>query len=195
MEKKLSDDLVQITTSFEKQRPVKLMFQDEARFGRISDKCYCWAKFPLRPMVQAMITHQYTYAYAAVCPQDGAFDALVLPQVNGDCMQIFLTEVAKRHPNENIIMVLDGAGWHKAKFKLPDNLKLHFLPPYSPELNPQEIVWHELREKWFHNKVFDSLDALEDQLVAALKELEQQPETLKSIAGWDWIINCLSNAN
>jgi transposase len=195
MEKKLPVDLAQITTSFEQQRPVKLMFQDEARFGRISDKCYCWAKFPLRPMVQAMITHQYTYAYAAVCPQDGAFDALVLPQVNGACMQIFLTEVAKRHPNENIIMVLDGAGWHKTKFKLPANLKLHFLPPYSPELNPQEIVWHELREKWFHNKVFDSLDALEDQLVAALKELEQQPDTLKSIAGWDWIINTISNAN
>jgi transposase len=195
MEKKLPSDLAQITASFEHQRPIKLMFQDEARFGLISDKCDCWAKFPLRPMVQAMITHQYTYAYAAVCPQDGTFDALVLPQVNGACMQIFLTEVAARHPNENVIMVLDGAGWHKSKFKRPANLKLHFLPPYSPELNPQEIIWHELREKWFHNKVFASLDALEEQLVDALGQFEQQPETMKSIAGWDWIINCVSNAN
>jgi hypothetical protein len=140
-----------------------------------------------------MITHQYTYAYAAVCPQDGGFDALVLPQVNGVCMQMFLTEVAARHPNDNIIMVLDGAGWHRTKFALPENLKLHFLPPYSPELNPQELVWHELREKWFHNKVFDSLDALEDQLVSALKEFEEQPERMKSIAGWPWIINSVSN--
>jgi transposase len=195
MEKKLSTDLAQIAASFDQSRPIKLMFQDEARFGRISDTCYCWEKFPRRPMVQAMLTHQYTYAYGAVCPQDGSFDSLVLPQVNGSCMQIFIDEVAKRHPQENIIMILDGAGWHKTKFKLPSNLKLHFLPPYSPELNPQEIVWHEIREKWFHNKVFDSLDALEEQLVGALKDFEGQPERMKSIAGWAWIINAISNAN
>jgi transposase len=64
-------------------------------------------------------------------------------------------------------------------------LKLHFLPPYSPELNPQEHVWDELREKWFHNIVFDSLDALEDQLVAGLKALEINPTVVKSIVGWD----------
>ena len=44
---------------------------------------------------------------------DGRFDSLVLPHVNGLCMQLFLTEVAQRYPQENIIMVLDGAGWHK----------------------------------------------------------------------------------
>ena len=92
-------------------------------------------------------------------------------------------------------MVVDGAGWHKTEFKLPDNLKLHFLPPYSPELNPQEHIWDELREKWFHNIVFDSLDALEDQLVLALKTLEYDPGVVKSIAGWDWIINSVSIAN
>ncbi|MDR2188763.1 MAG: transposase, partial [Azonexus sp.] len=58
---------------------------------------------------------------------------MVLPHVNSVCMQIFLDEVAHRHANENIIMVLDGAGWHRSqRFKLPDNLRLHFLPPYSP---------------------------------------------------------------
>ena len=110
-------------------------------------------------------------------------------------MQLFINEVASRYPQENIVMVVDGAGWHKADFKLPDNLKLHFLPPYSPELNPQEHIWDELREKWFHNIVFDSLDALEDQLMTGLKALETSPNMVKSIAGWDWIINCVSNGN
>ena len=77
------------------------MFQDEARFGRISDTCYCWAKKPIRPMVQAMLTYQYTYAYGVVSPIDGRFDSLVLPHVNGHCMQLFLDEIASRYPQDN----------------------------------------------------------------------------------------------
>ena len=195
MEKKLSTELGQIASRFAQARPLKVMFQDEARFGRISDSVYCWAKRPQRPMVQATLTHQYVYAYAAVCPTDGGMDSLVLPHVNGACMQLFLNEVAKRHAGHNIIMVVDGAGWHKTQFALPSNLRLHFLPPYSPELNPQEHIWHELREKWFHNRVFDSLDALEDHLVAALQALEADAQRVQSITAWDWIINSVSNAN
>lgn len=182
--------------SFPIKQPLRLMFQDEARFGRISDCCYCWCKKPLRPVVKAMLSHQYVYAYAAVSPQDGTLDCLVLPEVNGQWMQAFLTEVASRHPHENIVMVLDGAGWHKSKsFEMPANLKLLFLPPYSPELNPQEHIWDELREKYFHNKTFESLDLLEDHLVAALKEMEAQHETVKSIVAWKWIIDAVSNGN
>lgn len=177
-------------------RPLRLMFQDEARFGRIPDTRYCWCRRPVRPLVHAMVTQQYTYAYGAVSPQDGAFDSLLLPHVNADCMQIFLDEVASRYPNNNIVMVLDGAGWHKCKnFLLPENLRLLFLPPYSPELNPQEHLWDELREKHFHNRVFDSLDALEDHLVAALRSLENNPDRIKSITAWNWIINAVSIEN
>ena len=152
---------------------------------RISDTCYCWAKKPIRPMVQAMLTHQYTYAYGAVSPLDGRFDSLVLPHVNGHCMQLFIAEIAGRYPQENIVMVVDGAGWHKTDFKWPDNLKLYFLPPYSPELNQPEHIWYELHEKRFPNLVFDSLDALENQLVRGLKTLEKDPAVVKSITGWD----------
>ena len=143
-----------------------------------------------------MVTQQYTYAYGAVSPQDGAFDSLVLPRVNSDCMQIFLDEIVSRHPNDNVAMVLDGAGWHKGKnFRLPDNLRLLSLPPYSPELNPQGHLWDELREKHFHNRVFDSIGALEDHLAAALCDLENSPGRVKSITRWDWIINAVSIAN
>ncbi len=142
--KKLQGELEQIVISWGNDRPLRLMFQDEARFGRISGTRYCWCRRPDRPLVRAMPTQQYTYAYGAVSPQDGCFDSLVLPQVNSDCMQLFIDEVASRHPNDNVVMVLDGAGWHKSKdFKLPDHLRLLFLPPYSPELNPQEHLWNE----------------------------------------------------
>jgi transposase len=150
----------------------------------------------MRPMVKAMLTHHYTYAYGGASPLNGKFDSPVLPHVNTQCMRLLLSEIGRRFPNENIIMELDGAGWHQWKnFALPHNLRLHFLPPYSPELNPQEHIWEELRKKYFHNQAFDCLDALEDQLIEGLRRLELQPQIVKSIAAWIWIINSVSIAN
>jgi transposase len=65
------------------------------------------------------------------------------------------------------------------------------LPPYAPELNPIEHVWDELREKFFHNRVFKSIDALEDHLIEALKTLEGDATTVGSIVSWSWIISAL----
>ena len=83
-------------------------------------------------------------------------------------------------------MVVDGAGWQKSKsFALPENLRLHFLPPYSPELNSQEHICDELRENHFHNHAFDSMDTLEMQLLKGLSQLEISPQAVKSFAGWE----------
>lgn len=168
------------------------MFQDEARFGRICEVRCCWCPKPLRPLVQAMVSQEYTYAYAAVCPADGRMDSLILPSVNSACMQVFIEELAARYPGERIVMILDGAGWHRsAELKLPVNLRLVWLPPYSPELNPVEHIWDDLREKYFYNRVFASLDALEDHLLAALQTYEQDHSRVHSITAWNWIINAL----
>lgn len=170
------------------------MFQDEARFGRISDTRRCWCPKPVRPLVSAMVTQEYTYAYAAASVADGKLDTLILPHVNGDCMELFLDEVASRYPDERIVMVLDGAGWHQSgSLRLPANLRLLKLPPYSPELNPVEHLWDELREKYFHNLVFDSLDALERHLESALRTMENSADRVRSIVAWPWIIEALSN--
>jgi len=121
-------------------------------------------------------------------------DSLILPYVNGDCMQVFLDEISTRYRNDRIIMVLDGAGWHRNEsLVIPDNIRLESLPPYSPELNPVEHLWDDLREKHFHNLVFDSLDALEDHLEAALRKMENEPDRIHSIVAWPWIINALMN--
>ncbi len=87
-------------------------------------------------------------------------------------------------------MVLDGAGWHRAKdLQIPHNMRLIPLPPYSPQLNPVEHLWEDIREKRFPNLVFDSLQAVEDRLVEALATLENDPERVSRIAGFDWIIS------
>jgi transposase len=72
----------------------------------------------------------------------GEFDSLILPHVNTECMQFFLNEVSVHHPQEHIVMVIDGAGWHRSDaLKAPANIYLLKLPPYAPELNPIEHVW------------------------------------------------------
>jgi transposase len=87
---------------------------------------------------------------------------------------------------------VNGSGressWRK---RWPDNLRTLFLPPYRPELNPQEPLWDELREKHFHNTAFNSLSALEDTLISGLFSLENNPHLVHSVSAWDWIINAL----
>jgi hypothetical protein len=138
------------------------------------------------------VSQEYTYAYATVSVPEGAMDSLILPHVNGACMQIFLDEVASRYPEDRLVMVMNGAGWHRNQdLVVPENMRLLPLPPYSPELNPVEHLWDELREKWFHNRVFDSLEALEDHLETGLRSMEGSPEIVHSIVSWPWITDSL----
>jgi hypothetical protein len=165
------------------------MFQDEARFGRINAPHKCWVKGE-RPVVYSQIVREYTYAYSSVCPFDGTLDSLILPWAYSVAMNVFLVEISKRHSDKYILMFLDQASWHTAgKLKIPPNIRLVSIPAYSPELNPTEHVWDELREKYFNNLTFDSLGAVEDRLEIGLRELENDKKTMQSIAGFNWIIS------
>ena len=101
---------------------------------------------------------------------------------------MFLREISWRYPCEHILMFMDQASWHKAKgLKIPPNIELAFLPPYSPELNPQEQVWDELREKFFGNKPFKSIKAVMDKAVEGLRSLEAMPLTLARLTQRAWM--------
>ena len=168
------------------------MFQDEARFGRISDGAKCWALLGTRPLVGAQIVRQYTYAYAALSPADGVMDSFILPDMYTDTLSIFLAKVAERHEKEFIVMVLDGAPCHRSgTLVVPENLRLVEQPSYSPELNPVEHLWEEMREKWFANKTFDSMSAVIKRLVTSLRSLEQSPKQIQSLSGFHWILDSL----
>ena len=91
-------------------------------------------------------------------------------------MSLFLAEIAERHADEFIVMVMDQAGWHIAGgLAVPRNMRIVLLPPYSPELNPAEHVWEMLREDCFANTVFANLDAVETALTTGLLDIEANP--------------------
>jgi len=172
------------------------MFQDEARFGRINDPHRCWSPPHVRPDVCQQIVREYTYVYGAVCPADGHADVLILPDMTARVMDIFLAEVARRHPRDFIMMIYDGAPCHRpSALHVPANMCVDTLPPYSPQLNPIENLWDDLREKFFPNLYFDSMTSVEHQLVSAARYYESQPQCVKSITGFPWIISNVLNAN
>lgn len=169
--------------------PLRVMFQDEARFGRLSDPRRCWAPAPLRPVVRVALVREYTYAYAAVSPQDGALDWMLTAKMDTLNMSAFLDHVSQRHVDDYIVMVLDGASSHRSHdLCIPGNMALVRLPSYSPELNPAERLWEEIREKEFANRVFDSLGEAIAQAALGLKRLELMPDGLQSLTGWPWIL-------
>jgi transposase len=116
-------------------------------------------------------------------------DSLILPEVNTQTMSLFLEEVSSRHPDDFILMFMDRAGWHRSSsLTPPPNISLQWLPPYSPECNPAEHIGEDIRENWFSNTVFSSLNAVENTLVDSLVALENNSEKVRSLTGFDWII-------
>ena len=180
----------------EQGRAVRLMFQDEGRFGLLGTPRRCWAPHRMRPVVGARLERKYIYAFSAVSPHDGVMDSLVLPWVNAETMSLFLAEVAQRHAEEFIVMVMDQAGWHLAgQLAVPAHMRLIYLPPYSPELNPAEHLWEAIREDCFANHVFADLDAVERALTRGLVALESDHERTRSMTGFGWISSISLNAN
>lgn len=177
----------------EKNLPVRLVFQDEARFGRMSQPRACWAPAPHRPMVGRALVREFRYEYAAISPWSGDLDYMTSEKMNTEHMSRFLKQVSGAHDQDFIVMVLDGAPSHKGKeLEVPQNVALVFLPPYSPELNPAERIWNALRRDYFANKVFDSLNAATLQAERGLANMACNKAALKSLTDWPWIRDILN---
>ncbi len=197
MEKKLQEDLAAVLRpEVVGTRATRIMFQDEARFGRMVRIRRCWAPTPSRPKVANGYERQFVYVYGAVSPLQGELDWKISPKMNTEQMNQFLAQVSRAHPDDFIVMVVDGASSHRSQdLRVPENIRLHPLPGYSPELNPQEHIWDELREKEFPNRVFESMDAVVRQLEAGLPRMAAHTQALRSLTAWPCIVSLNLIAN
>ena len=176
---------------FNNSTNIRLMFQDEAGFGCINKPKHCWCRKGIRPRLPCHQIREYRYAYGAVDPISGDSCFLVLPTCNTLCINLFLEHLSKSYPDDYIVMVCDGSSWHKSEtLEVPENIELMFIPPYTPEMNPIEQIWKELRARGFRNEVFSSLDKVVDRLCATIRNLTA--DTIKSITARDWIIRCFN---
>jgi hypothetical protein len=170
------------------QRPVLIFAQDEARFGRISITRKSWAPAGIRPRSPRQVIRKYVYVYSAVCPATGKMTSLILPKANSEMMSLFLQQVSSDFADYFIIMLVDRAGWHvSARLIIPENIRLIPIPSHSPELNPTEHVWDELREKHFPNLALKTLDEVEDKLCDGLNAMTDDPERLRSLTYFPYL--------
>jgi transposase len=152
-----------------------IFFFDEGRFGLMTTLQRMWAEKGKPLSVTVKQGYKSFYIYSSVSPHTGDAFSLLLPEVNTEMMNIYLNELAKSYHDKELILFMDQAGWHKAKsLKVPDNITIKFLPPYSPELNPIEKLWQWIKKETYHNVIYQTLTelaiAIEKEMVRITKE-------------------------
>ncbi len=160
---------------------VRVWFMDEARFGQQGTLTHVWAPTGSRPTTVRQTRYEWVYLYAAVEPGTGESAALLAPHANTGTMNAFLKILDnERKPDEHFVLIMDQAGWHKSRgLKLPAEITVLLLPPYSPELNPVENLWHYVRSHHLSNRKYEDYDALLAAGTAAYRNLT--PEIIRTV--------------
>ena len=129
------------------------------------------------------------YLFGAVCPASGHAVGYLMPTVDTFCMNLHLLEISRSLAEDvHIALVLDGAGWHMSKgLRVPENITLVPLPPYSPELNVMETGWLYLKSHYLANRIYTDHDALMNAGCDAWNRFTQDRERVQSVCHAEWI--------
>ena len=167
---------------------VEVWFQDEARIGQKNSLTRVWGQTGSRPVAPKDLGFASAYLFGAVCPSHGKAAALIMPICNTAATNHHLNEISSQvAPEAHAVVILDGAGWHRSQgLVVPDNITLLELPPYSPELNPVERVWHYLRSHWLANSVFRSLADVMDACEMAWNRFATNTGWVRSLCAVAW---------
>ena len=167
---------------------VDVWFQDESRIGQQGSQTRLWAPTGTRPRAVKQQQFLYTYIFGAVCPEQKSCAALVWPEVNHIGLGKHLQELSWHVPKgRHALVVMDRAGWHRAKdLELPENISILHLPPYSPELNPQEQVWEYLKDRFLSNRVFKNYEEIVNVCCEAWSSFASEPDRIASLTQRKW---------
>jgi transposase len=141
---------------------LSIYFQDESRYGQMTISTGIWSLKGERPRYKNQASFLNSWIFGAINPNNGKYFGLILPKLDGTNMQIFIDEFSKTvDKNEHVIMVLDGSRAHTTKaLNIPENITFHFLPPYSPQLNPIERLWGYLKRNYLSFKRYNNIEEL-----------------------------------
>jgi transposase len=160
-----------------------VFYEDEARFGRHGSERHSWTPPKLTPICKSQFVRESLYALTALSPQTGDCYSILSPYCNTEAMNTLLQSMSKHYKDYRMILIMDKAAWHlSSTLILPSNIKIIHLPPYSPQLNPVELHWRELRRKHFDNVLYNTLDQVEARLEKELKQLHKDSDTIKSLS-------------
>jgi transposase len=164
-----------------------LFFQDESRFGLFTRNGKALTAKGVKPICTFQQRFENLYLYGAFSPITGDSFLLELPNCNTENFQVFLDEFSKEYINIYNIIVLDNGAFHKAKsLKIPPNIGLVFLPPYSPELNPAENMWAQYKRA-FSNLFCESLQKVSEFITEFTASLSKKG--ILKTCGFDYIFS------
>ena len=94
--------------------------------------------------------YDYLWVIAAACPATGAAAGIIMPHLDTPTVDLFLEEFSRQlAPDVQAVLIWDNAGFHmRGTLQVPPNVSVIQLPPYSPEFNPMENLWHDLRSHY-----------------------------------------------
>ena len=165
-----------------------LFFQDEMRYGLISNYRRSWSPVGIRTIIDNQQRFSNRYLFSAVAPLTGeSFHLIGLEENTSAMIALFFDELEKAYPDKHIVMVFDNAPSHRPKVvRERDRMTCIYLPPYSPELNPAERFFGEMR-KATANRIFETLDEQEKVIEQAVKEFSLGEVRMKQLTGYEWI--------
>jgi len=172
------------------QEKYVLYFQDEMRYGLLSNVRRSWSKVGERAVLPHQHAFENRYLFSAVAPLTGeSFHLMGIDGMDSIAMNVFLTKLKKQHPENHVFVVVDNAPCHKPKWVRDiEGLMVIFLPPYSPELNPAERYFEEMRRATA-NRVFETLEDIEKVIEAEVKRWSDDTEAMRQLLGYEWIRN------
>jgi transposase len=158
------------------------------RFGTRTQLGRRWTACGVRPKGEQLIGYQYGYLSVALNPLSGELFALLLPDMRVESFQAFLDEFSEFVGAQNFIrLITDGAAAHRSRrLKVSGKLTIEQLPPYSPELNPVERLFKELRSV-LKNRVFESLQEIEEAVIKAVKPFMTDRSRVKKLTFYSWL--------
>ena len=167
-----------------------VLFEDECVFRQEGTVCRTWAPVGEGAEVKSKPCRRTAKAYGAVRidPEKPKLHFRFEPDTfNGENFILFLKQLLRyyRAAGQKVYLILDGASYHKkVKSFASDNaedIELHFLPPYSPDLNPQEGVWKATKKLATHNRYFETLRDLIQAVFRRFNRFQGNPNSLKGI--------------
>jgi transposase len=169
-------------------KTIAVYLMDESRFGLLSMQRRCLTARGVKPLVPYQHRFKNFYLFGAYAPVSGDHFTLEMPYCNTDCFEAYLEALSLQRPDEFKVIILDNGAFHKARrLIIPSNIALHFLPPYSPELNPAEQIWRFIKDR-LANQVFANLEHLGTEVDKIINVLT--PEIIKSITGRTLYTKC-----
>lgn len=180
--------LQQVATAFP-QASVELWAVDEHRIGFKPILRKVWTLPGQRPLAPVEQRYEWRYLVGFVHPASGRTVWHLATTVNIDLFSVELEAFAQEvgaGPTKQIVLVLDGAGWHDSpRVRVPEHVHLLFLPPHSPELQPAEHLW-PLTNAVLANRHFASIEELEDAQAERCVALQARPDLIRTTTRFHW---------